>query len=228
MATIRKRPTGKYEVQIRRRGFAPISRSFHKHSDAEEWARYMETQADRGALPTPLKILGQHKVKDLLTRYRDEISIKKRSYDSEKYVLDNLIKQPFANLSLAEITTGKICEYRDMRLKEVKAGTVRRDLAILKHAFDTAEREWNIPIRENPLNKIAKIKPQAGRNRRLSEDEYTALQDALAQTHNPYVMPIIRFAIATGMRRGEILQMQWKDNLGRIFCAGGYQRVHFG
>lgn len=210
MATIRKRKQ-KYEVQIRRKGFAPISRSFHKHSDAEEWARFMETQADRGALPTPLKVLDQHKVKDLLVRYRDEISIKKRSYYSEKHALNFLIRQPFANLSLAEVTAAKICDYRDARLKDVKPGTVRRDLALLKHTFDMAEREWNIPIRENPLNKIAKIKPQAGRSRRLSDEEFKALQDALALTKNPYVMPIIRFALATGMRRGEILQMNWKD-----------------
>lgn len=210
MATIRKRKH-KYEVQIRRRGFAPISRSFHKHADAEEWARFMETQADRGELPTPIKVLDQHKVKDLLIRYRDEISTKKRSHYSEKYALDFLIRQPFASLSLAELTPAKICDYRDARLKQVKPGTVRRDLAILKHTFDIAEREWNIPIRENPLNKIAKIKPQAGRSRRLSEDEFIALQDSQAQTKNPYVMLIIRFAIATGMRRGEILQVKWKD-----------------
>ncbi|MDI1228561.1 MAG: site-specific integrase [bacterium] len=210
MATIRKRKH-KYEVQIRRRGFAPISRSFHRHADAEEWARFMETQADRGELPTPMKVLDQHKVKDLLIRYRDEISAKKRSYYSEKYALDFLIRQPFANLSLAELTAAKICDYRDARLKQVKPGTVRRDLAILKHTFDMAEREWNIPMRENPLNKIAKVKPQAGRSRRLSGDEFKALQAALAQTKNPYVMPIIKFAIATGMRRGEILQVKWID-----------------
>ena len=210
MATIRKRKH-KYEVQIRRRGFAPISRSFHRHADAEEWARFMETQADRGELPTPMKVLDQHKVKDLLIRYRDEISAKKRSYYSEKYALDFLIRQPFASLSLAELTAAKICDYRDARLKQVKPGTVRRDLAILKHTLDVAEREWNIPLRENPLNKITKIKPQAGRSRRLSMDELNALQLAMPETRNPYVMPIIRFALATGMRRGEILQVKWQD-----------------
>ena len=38
MATIRKRGA-KWQVQIRRVGFPPISRSFHVHKDAEAWAR---------------------------------------------------------------------------------------------------------------------------------------------------------------------------------------------
>ena len=121
------------------------------------------------------------------------------------------MRQPFASLSLAELTTSKICDYRDMRSKKVQPGTVRRELSILHIVFDTAGREWNIPIRENPLSKLPKIKPQAGRNRRLSEDEYKRLQAAVEGSRNHYLMPIIRFALATGMRRGEILQMRWVD-----------------
>jgi hypothetical protein len=45
MATFSKR-NGKYQVQIRRKGFPAACRTFHLKSDAEEWARYMETKAD--------------------------------------------------------------------------------------------------------------------------------------------------------------------------------------
>lgn len=196
---------------MRRMGAAPISRTFHVRADAVEWARFMEVKADRGELPTPLKVLDNHKLRDILERYRDEISVKKRSHDNEKYILNALMRQPFASLSLAEITAAKFCDYRDMRLKVVQAGTIRRELAILRHAFDVAEREWNIPLRENPLKKLAKIKPQAGRTRRLSEEEFKAIQEAAETTRNPHIMPMIRFAIATGMRRGEILRIQWTD-----------------
>jgi len=210
MATIRKRG-GKYQVQVRRKGFPLASRSFRVKADADEWARFMETRADRWELPTPLKDHDQYKVRDLLERYRQEVSSKKRSYNTEQYVVNGLLKQAFANLSLTEITTAKICDYRDARLKTVKAGTVRRDLAILKHAFDIALREWGLPIKENPLNKMAKLKPQAGRSRRLKEDEYTALQAATTGRGNRFLMPIIQFAIMTGMRRGEILRTHWQD-----------------
>ena len=47
MAAIRKRKNGKFEVQIRRKGLASISRTFHKRKDAEAWARHPETIADK-------------------------------------------------------------------------------------------------------------------------------------------------------------------------------------
>src|SRR5262249_39078507 len=56
MATIRKRKH-KWEVQIRRLGFRPISRSFRTSKDAQAWARYMEVQADRADLPADPKAL---------------------------------------------------------------------------------------------------------------------------------------------------------------------------
>ncbi len=210
MATIRKR-NGKYQVQVRRKGFPPASRSFHKRADADEWARHMESQADRGEMPAPVKDLGKYTVKSILERYRDEISFKKRSFYSEKYVLAGLIKQPFAKLSLAELTVARICEYRDLRLKAVKPGTVRRDLALLKQAFDVAINEWDVPYRINPLTKISRVKPQKGRHRRLSEDEYATLQAAWSAKTSPLVGSIVRFAIATAMRRGEILSIKWTD-----------------
>ena len=82
MATILKRGD-KFQIQVRRKGFPLSCRTFHNKADAKEWARHMEVKADRGELPTPLKVLDQYTVKGLLERYRDEVSIKKRSYDNE-------------------------------------------------------------------------------------------------------------------------------------------------
>lgn len=102
MATFIKRG-GKYQVQIRRKGFAPICRSFHLKGDAEEWARHMEIKADRGDLPTPLKVLDSYKVKDILVKYRDEIVPKKLGAKIETYILNAFLRQPMVNLSLAQI-----------------------------------------------------------------------------------------------------------------------------
>lgn len=56
MATIRKRKH-KWEVQVRRVGLRPISKSFHILKDAEAWARHMDVQADRRDLPPDPKEL---------------------------------------------------------------------------------------------------------------------------------------------------------------------------
>jgi len=209
MATILKRGA-KYQVQIRRKGSVPVCRSFHRKADAEEWARYMEAKADRGELPTPVKVLDAHKVKDILTRYRDEITPKKRSADTEVYLLDAFLREPIANLTLAQITPAHFSTYREKRLKAVKPGTVNRVLSIIKHAFDLAEREWGVPIKSNPLAKLKKLKVNNARTRRLMPDELAALEAGVTG-RNTYIGPLIRFALATAMRRGEILRLRWED-----------------
>lgn len=210
MSTIRKRDN-KYQVAIRRKGFAPVYRSFHNRSDALEWSRHMEAQADRGDLPKPTKVLDAYRVKDLIERYRDEITVKKRSCDTETYMLDSFLRQPIANLPLSQITSSHFSSYRDKRLKAVKPGTVNRELSIINHAFGIAERDWDIPIKANPLAKLRKLKVNNARTRRLSSDEFDLLLTTAEQSRNKDVVPLIRFALATAMRRGEILRLKWTE-----------------
>ncbi len=211
MATIRKLKSSKFEVQIRRKGFSPIGRSFLKRSDAEQWARHMETKLDRGDLPTPVKVLDSYKLKDILERYRDEITVRKRSMETEAYILNAFIRNPIAKLTLAQLKASHFVTYREKRLKQVKPGTVNRELSIIKHALDIAEREWDIPIRQNPLLKIKKLKVSNARSRRLSEEEYHSLMQAVEETRNNLIKPLMNFAIETGMRRGEITRLQWVE-----------------
>lgn len=209
MATFSKR-NGKYQVQIRRKGFPNACRTFHLKSDAEEWARYMETKADRGDMPTPVRVLSGYKVKDILERYRDTLTVKKRSADSETYLLNAFLREPLANLTLNQISTAHFSKHRETRLKRVKPGTVNRELGIIKHAFDIAMREWDIPLKENPLAKLKKLKVNNARSRRVEPEEWQALTAAATTCRNPFIMPLIRLAIETAMRRGELLAMKWE------------------
>jgi hypothetical protein len=68
MATIRKTNTQKWEVQIRRKGVKAISKTFHKKSDALEWSRHMEHQADRRSLPKDAQQLDRMTLAELIDR----------------------------------------------------------------------------------------------------------------------------------------------------------------
>lgn len=210
MAAIRKLKNGKYEVQVRRKGFVPVSRTFTMRNDAEQWARHMETKADRGDMPAPIKVLDGYTLKDIIERYRDEVTVKKLSADTETYLLNAILRQPIAKLTLAQLTSSHFVTYRDKRLKDVKAGTVNRELSIVKHALDIAVREWDIPIRINPLSQIKKLKVSNSRSRRLKDEEYQRLLEVIEATRNDLIKPLMNFAIETGMRRGEILRLEWK------------------
>jgi hypothetical protein len=123
MATIRKRG-GKWQVQVRRKGFDPISRSFNLKSDADEWARHIERQADRRELPADHRRLKEITVRDVLERYRDTVVIRKRAKDVETIIIDAILRQPFVALPLSDVEPNDFSAYRDARLRRVKPTTI--------------------------------------------------------------------------------------------------------
>ncbi len=119
MATIRKRGD-KYQVQIRRLGVTPFSQSFHLLKDAEAWARHMEVQADRRDLPSDTKALNRVTLGELVERYRTTVSVKKRSYNKERYFLAVFGAHPVCRKRISDVHTADFASYRDERLKEIK------------------------------------------------------------------------------------------------------------
>lgn len=210
MATFIKR-NGKFQVQIRRKGFPVQCRTFHLKSDAVEWARFMERKADRGELPAPSKELVGIKLSTVIERYLTEVSVTKRSFDNEAPLLKAFLRQPIASVALSNLTPAHFQSYRELRLLKVRNGTVNRELGIVGHALDLASTEWGIPLQNNPLKKLRKLKVQNARERRLSEDELILLMSKITTSRNPYIKSLVLFAIESGMRRGEILRIEWKD-----------------
>lgn len=210
MATIRKR-NGKYQVQVRRQGCAPISKTFLKLDDAKTWARLTEVEADQVGLPVDPRVLAKTTVAMILERYRDEIVSKKRGREVETLIVNAMLRQPWCKRSLAHIDGATFAEYRDTRLRTVQPCTVKRELGILQHAFDIAAREWSIPLRANPLKPIAKPAVSNRRDRRLQKGELDSLLKAAGKTRNPFILPVVRFALETAMRRGEILALRVRD-----------------
>ena len=210
MATIRKR-NGKYQVQVRRQGYAPISKTFLKLDDAKAWARLTEVEADQIGLPVDPRVLAKTTVGMILERYRDEIVSKKRGHEVETLIVNALLRQPWCKRSLAQIDSATFAEYRDTRLRSVQPCTVKRELGILQHAFDIAAREWSIPLRANPLKPIAKPVVSNRRDRRLQKGELDRLLKAAGKTRNPFILPVVRFALETAMRRSEILALRVRD-----------------
>lgn len=104
MATIRKHRE-KYQVQVRRQGFPAVSRSFHKLTDAKEWARLMETQADRQELAPSRRKLSKISLGELVKRYRDEVVPSKKGAEIESIILNAFLRHSICRKSLAELST---------------------------------------------------------------------------------------------------------------------------
>ena len=74
MASFRKR-NGRWQVQIRRLGKLPLSKTFRHKRDAEAWARLEEARLDQGTLHQDQVDLGRITLNDLIVRYRDVVVV---------------------------------------------------------------------------------------------------------------------------------------------------------
>ena len=209
MATFRRRKN-KWQVQVRVLGAQPLSKTFIRKEEAQRWALDTEVQIQKGEFQQGLEELKRLTLGDLLVRYRDTITIRKRGHHNETILINALLRQPFAVTPLASISAEDFTKYRDERVKTVKPTTVNHDLTLLSHLFQLARREWGLHV-ENPLVHIRKAPSDLPRNRRLEAGELEALSDAFAKCRNKEIRPVMEFALETAMRRGEILAVQWSD-----------------
>lgn len=91
-----------------------------------------------------------------------------------------------------------------------KPATVNRLLATLKHMFTKAV-EWEM-VEEEALKKVRRVKLLPENNRRL---RYLSKEEcqALINSCSPHLKPIIVTALNTGMRREEILSLEWEKHI---------------
>ena len=148
-------------------------------------------------------------VGDLLCTYKELVTPNKRSHQSELRRLTRLTNDPISLLRLNEITPADIATFRDRRLKDGNR-TTEYDLVLLRHAWNIALNEWDWKLPANPVQKVRFPKPSPHRERRLRQGEYELLKTS-CEGRVWYLWPIIELAIETGMRRGELLNLEWQD-----------------
>jgi integrase len=210
MASIRKH-RGKFQVRVRRQGHPTLTRTFGTQADAKEWATFQERQADRGELGPSRKELETITLADLVTRYRNEVVPGKRHGVTDTFALNLFLKHSICKKTLATLTPVDFTAYRDERLKGISPASVRRHLTPIRHMFRHAQEVWQLPLPQNPLVGAKVLNADKRRERRLREDEESRLIEAGKKTRNKLIIPIVRFALETAMRRGEILSLRWRD-----------------
>jgi integrase len=209
MATISKRGSGWF-AQVRRKGYPHEHKSFTSRREAVAWARNKEAELDAIAPASNPNAARQTTLGDLVRRYVAEVTPRKRSQESERLRLNKLLLNEMALLTLTEVTPEAVAAYRDARLASVKPATVRRELALLQHVFEVARRDWGHWIKSNPVALIRQPTVRDARDRRLRGGEWDRLVVALMACHNQSVRPVVELAIHTGLRRSEILGLEWR------------------
>jgi hypothetical protein len=159
MATIEKR--GQFwRVKIRRAGVPPQTRTFDNRTQAQQWARSVESDLDKGIV-VDRRTAQRLSLAEVLERYRREVTPTKRGSADENLRLKAMAQRPFARIKMSALTSSHLAAYRDERLKVVSGATVNRELGTLSHAIDTARREWEVYLPVNPCGLVRRPPPGA-------------------------------------------------------------------
>ena len=205
MATLRKR-NGKWQVQVRSAGHS-TSGTFLSKANAVAWGRAQELAIETNGFRR--RINKALTVGDILDRYEREVIPLKRSDSTEGYMLRVIRRYPVAQRTLSTVCAEDIAEFRDQRLKEAKPSTVLRQMRVLRHALKIAVQEWDLPVPLETLSRVRLPKVTSTAVSRVSDSTIAPLIEASNRQANPSLSTAIRLALATGMRRGEILALKW-------------------
>ncbi len=146
----------------------------------------------------------------------EEFIEKHSKVEKSDYRLDVTLSKPlieyFGQKPIDKITLLDLKEWRKWRVEHVtrrgtkiKKSSVNREMALLKTLFNMAV-EWNW-LSESPARKLKPLRGESKRMRFLTNAEISRLLSCAVD----YLKPIIIAAISTGMRRGELLNLKWKE-----------------
>ncbi len=216
MATIRKLPSGKYNVQVRREGHPPLSDTFKTKTEAKAWATKIEGDIDQG------KHYGFSRVRtlaDAIDAFKATKTTIKTADDRNRHLA--WWREAFGNRKLFHFTADVVEQGRErLAAENIEPNpkkpvrhrapqTVRHYLMSLSACMDYAKRKrrW---IEKNPVSDIDAPPVSPGRIRWLAPDERKQLLAACDKSGNPDLGLVVRIALASGARQAEILYLRWR------------------
>lgn len=183
--------------------------------------KFKSMQQQNGVIPKEEKNVSLNRLKELYVSYAKN---NKKSYKHDKYSLNVITNYFGLNAVAQKITPRKIEDFKQYLKTErnLKNSSVNRYLEILSKMFNLGID--NEIIRNNPLQKTAKLREDNHKIRFLTVEEEQRLFNAIEYEQividrytkqkkiiKPYqfLKPIVTTALQTGMRRGEILNLKW-------------------
>lgn len=220
MATIEERISKKgvrsFRALVRVAGYPAKSATFSRKTDAKLWASNIEGEMKRGRYIDSTESK-KHTLNMAIDRYLREVLPSKPK--NARNVAQHLKwwGETLGSFSLNEITPSRISQTRDQLLAGLSNKGIRRSpstivryLASLSVLLSLCYREWQW-IEENPIAKVSKPSEPRGRVRFLDDDERDRLLNECRASSNPYLYTFVVLSMASGMRRGEVMNLRWKD-----------------
>ncbi len=187
------------------------SATFRTQREAKAWAAAREHELrEQSQAPEDAR----RTVRQMLERYKAEVSVRKRGERAESLRIDAFLKESgLADKRLSEVTTPDIAGWRDKRLQEVTPATVQRDINWLRNAWTVARDEWKWTS-ANPFKGLKMPGDNPPRTRRIAPGEVRRICRHLSYrsgvapaSKGQEVALAFLVGLRTAMRAGEILSL---------------------
>lgn len=199
-----------------------VSRT-HARSLAKEMIAELEQRGDKALDASRLTFaqLTLHYIEHYLVppQYVHERKVRGlRSY-KENQRIARMLAAYFGKKPIREITHGDLLRFKSVRLDTPARGNAQRSIATVNRELTVLQRMFTVAFREGWVTRhpftaggqsLISASDERKRERILSRDEEIRLLDA-CDGRRAHLRPIIICALDTGMRRGEIFTLKWKD-----------------
>lgn len=209
MATITKR-NGRWQAKIRKKGQHVLTKSFLSYESAEKWARKTESELERGLYLEDIEEARTTTLKEAATRFTAEHLDRLRHGGREKNRLEAILdRSNWGALALTSLKGKDVAAYVRKREGEgCKPDTIRLDLTLISRLYKHARQEWGLESLRNPVESVRRPSLRGtARTRRLESGE----EERLLEAAHDDLLPVIRWALETAMRREEISSLTWNN-----------------
>jgi integrase len=166
-----------------------------------------------------------YRMDDLIGKYWTQYGVKKKSADREKSIVEG-IRSELGRMFVREVDGMAVQEWYDnlTDVRELAVNTAERHFHVVHHMMRKASTIWATVtgIDRNPADQVEVEHVDDARKRYLSEEELPRLMVALDERMyrkgtrdinktNLRLRLLVLIAVGTGMRRGEIFRLEWRD-----------------
>ena len=205
MASIRRR-NASWQVQIRTSNKS-LSASFPTLNEARRWA----LEQDHAAAQVGPAKHSPENFAEVLEAFQKGVLPLRPSKDVEKYLIASLMREEWARKPLGALSVSDLARFRDRQLQSLKPSSVKRKFGLARYICRVARDEWNWDVPLELFSSIRVRAPQQLIPRRVTQQEVERLLVEAGNCENEMFSAIIRLALETGMRRGELCSLQWSQ-----------------
>lgn len=219
MAHLRKKGTKKWQIILelerdpitgeRKRKYKTVSGT-KKEAEAK-MAELIQRYENNGALIEPKKMRMEELMGQFLNSHQHNVAT--RTADRYRGIINSHLIPDLGHFQVREIKPIHIESYQNKKINSGKingeglsAQTVRMHHNLLSSIFKYAQRLELVD--KNPVKLVPSPKEKMTKSDYLSKEE---LKELLNYTEGLWIHDFIKVAVATGMRRGEMLGLEWKD-----------------